>query len=107
MIEEIASGESLMVKRMLGNLVKEEKHANQRENIFHTGCLVQGNICSLIIDAESFTNAASNRLVSKLNLEAKHHSKQYKFQWLNESVEIIVNRQVEVCFKIGISKQSV
>jgi hypothetical protein len=98
--EEIPSGELLMVRRMLGNLVKEGD-TNQRENLFHTRCLVQGKVCSLIIDGGSCTNVASTRLVSKLDLETKPHPKPYKLQWLNESVEMVVNRQVEVCFKIG------
>ncbi|CAJ2644940.1 unnamed protein product [Trifolium pratense] len=98
--EEIPSGELLMVRRMLWNLVKEED-TTQRENLFHTRCLVQKNVCSLIIDGGSCTNVASTRLVSKLNLETKPHPKPYKLQWLNESVEMVVNRQVEVCFTIG------
>ncbi|CAJ2636512.1 unnamed protein product [Trifolium pratense] len=98
--EEIPSGELLMVRRMLGNLVKEGD-TTQRENLFHTRCLVEGKVCSLIIDGGSCTNVASTRLVSKLNLETKPHPKPYKLQWLNESVEMVVNRQVEVCFEIG------
>ncbi|XP_045810960.1 uncharacterized protein LOC123905403 [Trifolium pratense] len=98
--EEIPSGELLMVRRMLWNLVKEED-TTQRENLFHTRCLVQKKVCSLIIDGGSCTNVASTRLVSKLNLETKPHPKPYKLQWLNESVEMVVNRQVEVCFTIG------
>ncbi|MCI19695.1 mutant gag-pol polyprotein, partial [Trifolium medium] len=98
--EEIPSGELLMVRRMLRNLVKEED-TNQRENLFHTKCLVQGKVRSLIIDGGSCTNVASTRLVSKLNLETKPHPKPYKLQWLNENVEMVVNRQVEVCFEIA------
>ncbi|XP_039687225.1 uncharacterized protein [Medicago truncatula] len=89
--EEIPSGELLMVRRMLGNLVKEGD-TTQRENLFHTRCLVQGKVCSLIIDGGSCTNVASTRLVSKLNLKTKPHPKPYKLQWLNESVEMVVNR---------------
>ncbi|KAK2402728.1 hypothetical protein QL285_052222 [Trifolium repens] len=101
MDEEIRSGELLMVRRMLGNSVNEEEDTAQRENFFQTRCLVQGKVCCLIIDGGSCTNVASTRLVSKLNLETKPHPKPYKLQWLNESVEMVVNRQVEVCFKIG------
>ncbi|CAJ2661905.1 unnamed protein product [Trifolium pratense] len=98
--EEIPSGELLMMRRMLGNLVKEGD-TTQRENLFHTRCIVEGKVCSLIIDGGSCTNVASTRLVTKLNLETKPHPKPYKLQWLNESVEMVVNRQVEVCFEIG------
>ncbi|XP_050908979.1 uncharacterized protein LOC127122728 [Lathyrus oleraceus] len=98
--EEILSGDLLMVRRMLGSQIKEED-TGQRENLFHTRCFVQGKVCSLIIDGGSCTNVASTLLVSKLKLEIKPHPKPYKLQWLNESVEMLVNKQVEICFKIG------
>ncbi len=93
-------GDLLMVRRLLGSQVKEDD-TSQRENIFHTRCLVQGKVCSLIIDGGSCTNVASTRLVSKLNLETKPHPKPYKLQWLSEAVEMTINKQVEVCFSIG------
>ena len=98
--EEIPSGEFLMIRRMLGNQAKEEE-TNHRENLFHTRCLVQGKVCYLIIDGGSCTNVASTRLVSKLELETKPHPRPYKLQWLSESVEMLVDKQVEVCFSIG------
>jgi len=98
--EEISSGDLFMIKRFLGNQAKEEE-SNQRETLFYTRCLVQGNVCSLIIDGGSCTNAASTRLVSKLELETKPRPRSYKLQWLNENVEMLVDKQVDVCFKIG------
>jgi len=61
-----------MVRRLLGNLSKENERS-QRENIFHTQCLIQDKVCSLIIDGGNYTNVVSSRLVSKLNLEIKPH----------------------------------
>lgn len=89
-----------MVRRMLGNLVREEDNTG-RWNLFHTRCLVQGKSCSLVIDGRSCINVASTQLVSKINLEMKLHPKPYKLQWLNESVEMVVNREVVICFKVG------
>ena len=89
-----------MVRRLLGNLSKENERS-QRENIFHTRCLVQEKVCSLIIDGGSCTNVASSRLVSKLNLETKPHPRPYKLQWLSEDGEMAVNKQVKICFSIG------
>lgn len=66
--EEIPSEDLLMVRRMLGNQIKEED-TSQRENLFHIRCLVQGKVCSLIIGGGSCINVAITRLVSKLNLE--------------------------------------
>jgi hypothetical protein len=92
--------ETFLIRRFLENQAKEEE-SNQMETLFHTRCLVQGKVCSLIIDGGSCNNVASTRLVSKLELETKPHPRNYKLQWLNENVEMHVDKQVEVCFKIG------
>jgi len=39
----------LMIRRLIGNVCKD-RDETQRENIFHTRCMVMGKICSLIID---------------------------------------------------------
>lgn len=99
--EEIAEGGDLfMVRRMLGSQSRDLDET-QRKNIFHTRCLIQGKLCSLIIDGGSCTNVASARMVSKLNLVTKPHPEPYKLQWLSEEGEQIVSEQVEVNFSIG------
>ena len=52
----------------------------QRENIFHTRCLINNKLCSLIIDGGSCTNVASTRVVEKLALPTISHTKPYKLQ---------------------------
>ena len=66
----------------------------QRDNIFHTRCLINDEVCSMIIDGGSCTNVASTILVEKLNLTTLKHPKPYKLQWLNDSGEVRVNKQV-------------
>ncbi|PKI54890.1 hypothetical protein CRG98_024721 [Punica granatum] len=65
----------------------------QRENIFHTRCYVKDNVCSVIIDGGSCTNVASTTMVEKLELSMLKHPRPYKLQWLNDSGEIMVNKQ--------------
>ncbi|XP_019435376.1 PREDICTED: uncharacterized protein LOC109341859 [Lupinus angustifolius] len=96
----IPEGDLFMVRRLLGSQIKEED-ASQRENIFHTRCIVDGKLCSLIIDSGSCANVVSARLVSKLNLVTKSHPTPYRLQWLSEVGEMIVNKQAEICFSIG------
>ena len=93
-------GDLLMVRRLLGVQIKDNDNS-QRENIFHTRCLVSGKVCSLIIDSGSCTNVASTRLVTKLGLKTTPHPRPYKLQWLKESVELLVDKQVLVNFSIG------
>ena len=78
-----------------------EDEEKQRENIFHTRCHVKNKICSVIIDGGSCTNVASITMVEKLGLPTIKHPRPYKLQWLNDSGEIRVNRQMLVSFRIG------
>jgi hypothetical protein len=73
----------------------------QRENIFHTRCYIKDKVCSVIIDGGSCTNVASTIMVEKLGLPMAKHPRPYKLQWLNDSGEIRVNKQVLVAFRIG------
>ncbi|XP_012829807.1 PREDICTED: uncharacterized protein LOC105950964 [Erythranthe guttata] len=82
-----AEGELLVARRALSAQGKEEEN-NQRENIFHTRCFVNGKVCSVIIDGGSCTNVASTELVKKLGLPTLRHARPYLLQWLNNSGEI-------------------
>ena len=98
--EYAAQGELLVARRVLSVQVKEDGEV-QRENIFHTRCHVQNKVCSVIIDGGSCTNVASTTMVEKLGLPLIKHPRPYKLQWLNDSGEVRVNRQVLVSFRIG------
>jgi len=60
--ESPLEGDLLVVRRLLGQ-VSQPFDESQRENIFHTRCLIQNNICSLIVDGGSCANVASTRVV--------------------------------------------
>nr|KYP32610.1 hypothetical protein KK1_046671 [Cajanus cajan] len=60
-------GDILMVKRLLGTQPCPTT-LSQRENIFHTRCLVSKRSCSLIVDSGSCSNYCSTMLVNKLAL---------------------------------------
>ncbi|KAF1888242.1 hypothetical protein Lal_00049285 [Lupinus albus] len=78
-----------------------QDESNQRENIFHARCLIQGKVCLLNIDSGSCANMVSSRVVSKLNLVTRPHPTPYQLQWISEVGDIIVNKQVEIPFSIG------
>ena len=99
-------GDLLVVRRMLGQVLKPFDES-QRENIFHTRCLINDKLCSLILDKGSCTNVASTKVVEKLGLLTIFHAKLYKLQWLNKEGEIMVNKQVLVTFAIGKYKDEV
>lgn len=99
-IEYTTKGESLIAKCALNMQVKEEG-LEQRKNILHTRCLIGGKVCIMIIDGRSCTNVASTTLMEKLGLKCVKHSKSYKLQWLNDSGEMKVTKQVEIPFAIG------
>ena len=62
--EYAVQGEVLMIRRALSAQTVEEEdgHVEQRENIFHTRCLVKEKVCSMIIDGGSCVNVASDLL---------------------------------------------
>ena len=73
----------------------------QWENIFHTRCHIKDKVCSVIIDGGSCTNVASTTMVEKLGLPTLKHPRPYNLQWLNDSGEVKVKKQVLVSFRIG------
>ena len=93
-------GDLLVVRRILGTIQKPFDET-QRENIFHTCCLINNKLCSMIIDGDSCANVTSTRVVEKLRLPIISHTKPYKLQWLSEKGEIVVNKQVIITFAIG------
>jgi len=91
---------------MLGTIQKPFDET-QRKNIFHTCCLINNKLCSIIIDGGSCANVASTRVVKKLGLPTISHKKPYKLQWLSEEGEIMVNKQVLLTFFIRKYKDEV
>ena len=55
----------------------------------------------MIIDGGSCTNIASTIMVEKLGLPTIKHPRPYKLQWLDDSGEVKVNKQVLVTFQIS------
>ncbi|XP_013632769.1 PREDICTED: uncharacterized protein LOC106338300 [Brassica oleracea var. oleracea] len=91
----------LLVTRRLLNAQPKAKKDEQRENLFHTRCLIHDKVCSLIIDGGSCTNVASEEMVEKLGLEVYKHPKPYLLQWLNEEGGLKINKQVKVLLSVG------
>ncbi|XP_071914045.1 uncharacterized protein [Coffea arabica] len=79
----------------------------QRENIFYSRCHVMDKLCSLVIDPGSCTNVASALMVERLTLPTSDHPRPYKLQWLNNSGEVRVHKQVLINFAIGRYKDDV
>ncbi|KAJ4713097.1 Transposon Ty3-I Gag-Pol polyprotein [Melia azedarach] len=94
------NGKALVARRVL-NIHVQQEECDQRENLFHTRCLVKDRVCDVIIDGGSVTNVASTTLVEKLGLPTLKHPYAYKLKWLNDCGEIKVTKQVFVAFKIG------
>ncbi|PKI75386.1 hypothetical protein CRG98_004215 [Punica granatum] len=96
---------TLVARRAL-NLQTKGIEEVQRENIFHTQCYVKDKVCSVITDGGSCTNVASTTMVKKLGLPMLKHPRPYKLQWLNDSGEIRVNKQVSELLEKGYGKES-
>ncbi|XP_057248897.1 uncharacterized protein LOC130590469 [Beta vulgaris subsp. vulgaris] len=93
-------GETLVLRRSFySNVVAENEE--QRETIFHSKCLVNKKLCTLIIDGGSCTNVASTELVEKLALPTIKHPHPYKLKWLDDDNEVRVKNRVLLTFSIG------
>ncbi|KAK8553264.1 hypothetical protein V6N13_024330 [Hibiscus sabdariffa] len=95
-LEYDVHGEVLVVKRSLNTQVMEGEQ--QRENIFHTRCHVNGKVCFVIINGGSCTNVASSLMIEKLGLATTKHPQPYKLQWLNNGGEIKDTKQAIIPF---------
>ncbi|KAF7835612.1 Zinc finger, CCHC-type [Senna tora] len=106
-VEHAITGQSLVVLRALHTQIREGSDDLQRENIFYTRCHVKDRVCGLIIDGESCVNVASKLMVDKLGLRTLKHPRPYRLQWLNESGDLKVTKQVLISFSIGKYKDEV
>ncbi|KAL1190151.1 RNA-directed DNA polymerase-like protein [Cardamine amara subsp. amara] len=98
--EPAAVGEMLVARRTLSVQIHPDGR-EQRENLFHTRCVVQNKVCTLIVDGGSCTNAAKEEMVTKLNLKTTPHPRPYQLQWLNNKGALTVSQQVLVKLSIG------
>ena len=90
----------LVIRRTLSVQPKTNER-EQRENLFHSRCLVSEKVSSLIIDGGSCTNVASESLVRKLGLVPKPIPRPFRLEWLNDTGEQYVREQVAVPLTIG------
>ena len=96
---------SLVTRRVL--TVKEHDLADQRENLFHTRCLVLNSSLSVIVDGGSCCNIINEKVVRHLNLPTTPHPQPYGLQWITDGKGDVVQRQCHVTFSIGHYKDSV
>jgi len=65
-LKYVVSDKVLVIRRSRSVQTKEDDVEQQKENFFHTRCLINDKVCSMIIDSGSCTNVASVTLVRKL-----------------------------------------
>ena len=61
------AGENMMVRRTLCNKGSDEEPIHRR-SIFKTRCKMARKCCKVIVNSGSYTNLASEKLVTKLQL---------------------------------------
>ena len=95
-----ARGPLLVTRRSL-RVQPKANEKEQRENLFHSRCLVSEKVCSLIIDGGICTNVTRDTLVRKLGIVTRLLSRPLRLEWINEAGEQYVKEQVTVPFTIG------
>jgi len=61
----------------------------QRHQIFYLRCSVKSNVCTLIIDNESYENIIS-RALDYLKLETEPYAQPYTIDWIKKGLSIKV-----------------
>jgi len=82
-VEKADEGEMLVLRSVLSG--RKGAKDEQRENIFHSRCTVQGKLCYVIIDGGSYANEVSLSMIKKLGLQTMTHPYPCNIQWLNQS----------------------
>ena len=77
-VEYPAKSESLVTRCALSIQMSVDDMEQQRENIFHTRCIMNNKVCSMIIDGGSCNNRASTTLIEKLGLPLLTRPKPYR-----------------------------
>jgi hypothetical protein len=57
-LEYVVGDKVLVIRRSFNVQTKKDDVEQQKENIFHTRCLINDKVCSMIIDSGSCTNVA-------------------------------------------------
>ncbi|KAH1031588.1 hypothetical protein J1N35_043762 [Gossypium stocksii] len=76
LVEPLTHSCCLVVRPTL-NIQLRDDHDLQKSNIFHSRCLIQGILCSFIIDSRSCANIVSNYLVDSLAFPCSKHPAPY------------------------------
>ncbi|KAG5548580.1 hypothetical protein RHGRI_014064 [Rhododendron griersonianum] len=74
--------------------------------IFHTRVKCNDQVCSLVIDTGSCTNAVSEEAVKKLGLIVDPHPEPYHLAWIT-NMKLKVDKQCPMTFTIGKVKETV
>ena len=101
--EEADKGETLVLRSILNN--QKGAKGEQRQNIFHFRYMLQGKVCSLIIDGGSYANVVSLSMIEKLGLQAMAYPHPYNIQWLFQSKGLQVNSRCLIFFSMEKSYQ--
>jgi len=72
-----------------------------RYNIFKSTCIINGRICTFIIDSGSSRIIISKAAVRKLELLIEEHPRPYSLAWLHDGVDLSVTHRTLVPFSIG------
>ncbi|CAL1383227.1 unnamed protein product [Linum trigynum] len=80
---------------------KHRESDEQRDNLFHSRCFVEGKLISFVINGGCCSNIISLYAVQKLGLTTQRHPAPYQLSWINEHGTINVTNQAVVRFQLG------
>ncbi|GJR80111.1 hypothetical protein Tco_0150896 [Tanacetum coccineum] len=96
---------NLMVQRTLCATKFED--FSQRNKIFETKCLIEDNVCSLLIDGGSCENLVSKELVKALKLPTEQHPYPCELDSIKKCPGVEVNEIFKIPIVVGSSYRDV
>jgi len=108
--EEYEGDDPTLVTSNVGELlgIRRALHAkdiplkpSQRNQIFHTWCIIGHKVYKLIVDGGSCTNVACTTLIDKLQVPTEVYPTPYTLRWLKQGKEITVSKQALISFSVS------
>ncbi|XP_019052158.1 PREDICTED: uncharacterized protein LOC109114263, partial [Nelumbo nucifera] len=82
-------------------MLSQKNRDDTRHRLFHTRCMVQGQLFELIIDSGNQENIISRDVVKKLQLIPEKQPNPYTIGWIKEVGGVRVDERYKVPFSIG------
>lgn len=101
-VEELEAGEEEVLASILENILiaPRQKIPTQRYVIFKTWCIINGQVCKVLVDSGCTENIISSGVIKALKLNTIKHLEPYNISWVRKGIDILVTEMCNVTLSI-------